>query len=90
MLHTVWLHLYVILVIENRSVDPEAGVGGECDCKGAAQKALEDDCASPCLNCSGGYTNLYLSLKRTVKRNFKRKEGKERGGRGDRSDKQHY
>lgn len=65
-----------MIVIENRSVDPEAGVGGECDCKGAAQKALEDDCASPCLNCSGGYTNLYLSLKRTVKRNFKKEGGK--------------
>ena len=52
-----------IIVIENRSVAPEAGVAGECGCKGAAQTALEDDGASPYLNCSGGYTDLYLSLK---------------------------
>lgn len=50
-------------MIENRSVAPEAGVGGACGCKGAAQTALEDDGASPYLNCSGGYTDLYLSLK---------------------------
>lgn len=52
-----------IIVIENRSVGPEAGVGGECGYKGAAQTALEDDGASPYLNCSGGYADLYLSLK---------------------------
>ena len=52
-----------IIVIENRSVGPEAGVGGERGYKEAAQTALEDDGASPYLNCSGGYADLYLSLK---------------------------
>lgn len=51
-----------IIVIENRSVGPEAGVGEGRGYKGAAQTALEDDGASHILTVVV-YADLYLSLK---------------------------
>lgn len=67
-LHTLWLHLYVILEKAHNSdreqISGSRGRGGRSMwLQGAAQTALDDDGASPYLNCSGGYTDLYLSLK---------------------------